>query len=88
MSTKKPPLQKKPVTKKVAGKSAAKAVAGSSGVRVQKAASPTRNAEVLVLDDYEREIQKFYSMSKKRAVEAAKKAGVLTPSGRLSGAYK
>ncbi len=45
-------------------------------------------SDVLILDDFESQIQKFYSMSKKHAVEAAKKAGILTPTGRLSGTYR
>lgn len=88
MSRKNPPLQTKPASNRVAGKSAAKAAAGMLGAGARNAAPLALHAEVLVVEDYEREIQKFYSMSKKRAVEAAKKAGVLTPSGRLSGAYK
>lgn len=75
---------KKPTSKKATKKPVTKA--GRTTARV--APSAALDADVLILDDFESQIQKFYSMSRKHAVEAAKKAGILTPTGRLSGAYK
>ncbi|WP_313455713.1 hypothetical protein [Stenotrophomonas sp.] len=75
---------KKPTSKKATKKPVAK----TSRTTVRAAPSAAMGANVLMLDDFESQIQKFYSMSKKHAVEAAKKAGILTPTGRLSGAYR
>jgi hypothetical protein len=78
----------KPTASIAAKEPGACGVADASGDRVNAVPTPALNAEVLVVDDYEREIQKYYSMSRRRAVEVAKKAGILTPGGRLSGSYK
>ncbi|GEM_PF-847020 len=75
---------KKPTSKKATKKPVAKA--GRTTTRATP--SVAMGSDVLILDDFESQIQKFYSMSKKHAVEAAKKAGILTPTGRLSGTYR
>jgi hypothetical protein len=78
----------KPTAKVAAKEAVACAAADASGDSLNWVPPPALNPEVLVVDDYEREIQKYYSMSRRRAVEVAKKAGILTPSGRLSGSYR
>ena len=75
---------KRPTSKKATKKPVAKA----SRTTARDTPSAATGAGVLILDDVESQIQKFYSMSKKHAVEAAKKAGILTPTGRLSSAYR
>ncbi|WP_312315617.1 hypothetical protein [Stenotrophomonas sp.] len=75
---------KKPTSKKATKKPVSK----TNRTSTSAVPSAAMGADVLILDDFESQIQKFYSMSKKRAVEAAKRAGILTPTGRLSGAYK
>ena len=75
---------KKPRPKKATKTSVAKV----SRTTARAAPPGAMGEDVLILDDFENQIQKFYSMSKKQAVEAAKKAGILTPTGRLSGAYR
>ncbi|HYG06813.1 MAG TPA: hypothetical protein VD865_10435 [Stenotrophomonas sp.] len=75
---------KKPAPRKVATKRASARV--SAAVRkVSSAAVSHLTAE----EQQEKEIRDFYrSLTKKQSFEAARKAGIYTPKGRLTVSYK
>lgn len=74
--------------KTAASKRTAKVLRVVSKASARKVSPAISSANVLVVEDYESEIRKAYGMSKKEAVAAAKRAGILTPKGRLSATYK
>lgn len=79
---------KKVARKKAVVKAPVKVLRVVPKANARKGSPAVSVANVLVVDDYEREIRKFYGVSKKEAVAAAKRAGILTPKGRLSATYK